>query len=80
MLHALAIRERKLGEEHADTAASLHHVARLYRALRNPAVADTFYRRALAIYNRIFGPFSIGHPEVIACQQEHTSFLREQER
>lgn len=79
LLRALTIRERKLGEDHADTAASLYHVARLHRVLRNSAVADTFYRRALAIYNRIFGPFSIGHPEVIACQQEYTSFLREQE-
>ena len=45
---ALAIREKALGPEHPDVAASLNNLAELYRAQGQYAKAEPLYQRALA--------------------------------
>ena len=47
---ALAIREKALGPEHPDTAASLNSLANLLAAQGDLAAARPLYERALAIY------------------------------
>ncbi|PDV97761.1 tetratricopeptide repeat-containing protein [Candidatus Chloroploca asiatica] len=57
---ALAIRERVLGPDHPDTAASLGNLAYLYRAQGNDDAARPRYERALDICERVLGP---EHPD-----------------
>ena len=52
--------EAALGAEHADTAASLDHLAALREARGDYRVARAAYERALAVYEAVFGP---GAPE-----------------
>src|SRR2546425_9100205 len=52
---ALAIRERILGPEHPDVAASLDNLAGLYRDQGKYAEAEPLYRRALAIGEKALG-------------------------
>ena len=52
----MAIREKALGPEHPDTAASLNNLAALYYAMGDYAKAEPLYRRALAIYEKALGP------------------------
>ena len=58
---ALAIREKALGPEHPDLAASLHNLAEIYRTLGDYAKAEPLYRRSLAIREKALGP---EHPDV----------------
>jgi tetratricopeptide (TPR) repeat protein len=51
---ALAIREKVLGPEHPDTAASLNHLARLYQTMGEYTQALRFLQRGLAAEPRIF--------------------------
>src|SRR5712664_1632016 len=60
---ALAIREKILGPEHPDVAASLDNMAGLYRDQGKYAEAEVLYRRALAIGEKAGGPW---HPNVAA--------------
>ena len=53
---ALAIREKALGPEHPDVAASLNNLAELYKALGDYARAEPLYRRSLAIVEKALGP------------------------
>ena len=53
---ALAIREKALGPQHADTATSLNNLASLYRAMGDYAKALPLYERALAIREKALGP------------------------
>ena len=53
--HALAIRERALGPDHPDTAASLNDLAYLLRMQDRYAEAEPLYHRALAISERRWG-------------------------
>jgi tetratricopeptide (TPR) repeat protein len=52
---ALAIRERVLGAEHSDTAASLNNLAILLQDQGDLAAARPFHQRALAIYEKVPG-------------------------
>jgi tetratricopeptide (TPR) repeat protein len=52
---ALAIREKKLGADHTDVAASLVNLANVNRGLREYEKALVGLQRALAIYERAFG-------------------------
>jgi CHAT domain-containing protein/Tfp pilus assembly protein PilF len=52
----LAICEKVLGQEHPDTATSLHNLARLYDETGDYAKAEPLYRRALAIREKALGP------------------------
>ena len=58
---ALAIREKALGPEHPDVAASLNNLAVLYHAQGQYAKAEPLYQRALAIREKALGP---EHPDV----------------
>src|SRR5437667_998388 len=60
---ALAIREKTLGPEHPDVAASLDNLAGLYRVQGKYREAEPLYRRALAIEERTLGR---EHPVVAA--------------
>jgi CHAT domain-containing protein/Tfp pilus assembly protein PilF len=56
-------RERILGPDHRDVAASLNVMASLYRDRGDYVRAEPLYRRALAIREKALGP---QHPEVAA--------------
>jgi tetratricopeptide (TPR) repeat protein len=49
---ALAIREKTLGPDHADVAASLNNLAGVYRKEGRNAEAGPLYERALAIFEK----------------------------
>ena len=57
---ALAIREKALGPDHPDTAASLNNLAVLLQAQGDLAAARPLYERALAICEKALGP---DHPD-----------------
>jgi CHAT domain-containing protein len=58
---ALEVREKSLGPEHPDVAASLNNLAELYRAKGDYAKAEPLHQRALAIREKALGP---DHPDV----------------
>ena len=58
---ALEIRERLLGEDHPDVAASLDRLGLIYAARNDYVKADELCRRALAINERVFGS---DHPAI----------------
>ena len=58
---SLAIREKTLGPNHPDVAASLNNLAALYQAEGQYAAAEPLYTRALAINEKARGP---DHPDV----------------
>lgn len=51
---ALEIRKKVLGENHPDTAGSLHNLAFLYESLGSYAKAGPLCREALQIYEKHF--------------------------
>jgi tetratricopeptide (TPR) repeat protein len=57
----MAIREKALGPDHPDVAASLNNLAELYRAQGQYAQAEPLYKRSLAIVEKALGP---DHPNV----------------
>ena len=61
LLKALAIREKFLGPEHPDVAASLNGLALLYHSQGEYAKAEPFQQRALAILEKALGP---EHPDM----------------
>ena len=56
---ALAIREKLLGPDSADTATSLNNLALLYATVDRFPEAEQLYRRALSIYEKVRGPDSV---------------------
>ena len=58
---ALAIREKALGPDHPDVAASLNNLATLYIDQGRYAEAEPLLKRALAIREKALGP---DHPDV----------------
>ncbi len=53
---ALAIKEKVLGSEHADTGVSLNNLARCYMNQGQYAQAEPLYQRALAINEKALSP------------------------
>jgi len=53
---ALEIRERVLGSEHLDTAASMRNLAQLYRVTNDYSRAEELCKRVLEIRERLAGP------------------------
>ncbi len=53
---ALDIREKLLGYEHPDVAASLNTLAELYRVIGRYAEAEPLFKRSLAIREKSLGP------------------------
>jgi tetratricopeptide (TPR) repeat protein len=68
---ALAIREQVLGFNHADTASTLHHLARLYYLQAHYAQAEPLFQRALTIREQVLGP---DHPDTAAAL-DHLAYL-----
>lgn len=54
------VRERLLGHDHPQTAASLNDLALIYKAQGNHAAAKPFFQRALKIREKALGP---DHPD-----------------
>src|SRR2546428_5266359 len=61
--HTLRIREKTLGPDHPDVAASLNNLALLYRTKGDYAQAEALHQRALRIREKTLGP---DHPDVAA--------------
>ena len=59
--HGLEIRERVLGPEHKETAASIYNIAEVYRQMGNYPKAEALAQRALQIREKVLGP---DHPDV----------------
>ncbi|UFP96547.1 CHAT domain-containing tetratricopeptide repeat protein [Gloeobacter morelensis] len=60
---AMAVRERLLGPEHPDVAASLNHLGNLLADRGDYGRSELLYERALAIRHKVFGS---KHPSVAA--------------
>jgi tetratricopeptide (TPR) repeat protein len=73
--HALAIREKTLGPEHVDTAASLNNLAVLLMAQGNLAGARPLYERLLTIAEKVLGP---EHPNTATSLNNLAGLLRAQ--
>ncbi|NMF59568.1 tetratricopeptide repeat protein [Pseudanabaena yagii GIHE-NHR1] len=58
---SLAIREKTLGAEHPDVAASLNNLAQLYKSQGNYTAAEPLLKRSLAILEKALGA---EHPDV----------------
>ena len=58
---SLAIREKALGPDHPDVAASLNNLALLYDQQGRHVDAEPLYKKALAIWEKALGP---DHPDV----------------
>ena len=74
---ARAIREKALGPEHPDVAASRNNLAELYQAQGRYAEAEPLYRRSLAIWEKALGP---EHPHVATGLNNLTVLYRAQGR
>jgi tetratricopeptide (TPR) repeat protein len=72
---ALAIREKVLGPEHPDTAASLNNLGVLLQDQGDLAGARPFYERALAIREKVLGP---EHPDTAASLNNLGVLLQDQ--
>jgi len=57
---ALAIREKVLGSEHPDTAASYNNIGLLYHDQGDYPQALNYYQKALAIHKKVLG---VEHPD-----------------
>jgi tetratricopeptide (TPR) repeat protein len=75
--HALALREKALGPEHPNVAASLNNLAELYRAQGRYADAEPRYQRALIIWEKALGP---EHPNVATVRKNYAALLRANNR
>jgi len=60
----LEIREKTLGPDHTNTAASLNDLADLYHPTGDFAKAEPLYQRALKIVEKALGP---EHPDTATC-------------
>ena len=70
---ALAIRERRLGSEHLDTATSLHGLGGLLGDQGDLSAATRCNERALAIRERVLGP---DHPDTVEVLHDMGLLLR----
>ncbi|MDD3581795.1 MAG: tetratricopeptide repeat protein [Desulfobacca sp.] len=70
---SLKIREKALGPEHHDVAASLNNLAALYREQGHYAEAKPLWQRALQIFEKALGPY---HPYVATCLENYATLLR----
>jgi tetratricopeptide (TPR) repeat protein/transcriptional regulator with XRE-family HTH domain len=62
--YALQMRERALGPDHPDVAASLNRLALLFISQGKYIEAEPLFQRALQIWKRALGP---DHPETVAA-------------
>ncbi|WP_437758328.1 CHAT domain-containing protein [Sorangium sp. So ce1389] len=69
----LGLREKALGKEHPEVAASLDSLAALYTAKEDYARAEPLYRRALAIREKALGP---EHPDVATLHKNRAALYQ----
>lgn len=62
MLQVLDIREKELGPDHVDVAASLNNIAVLLKTSGQFEEAEEMYNRSIAIKENALGP---NHPQVL---------------
>ena len=74
---ALVLREKTLGSEHLDVAASLNNLAEIYRTQGRYTDAEPRFQRALAIREKVHGP---EHPLVAASLYNLAQLYRIQGR
>jgi tetratricopeptide (TPR) repeat protein len=77
LVEALAIREKALGPDHRDVAASLNNLAELYRAQGRYGEAEPLYQRALVIREKALGP---DHPDVAVSLNNLAALYQDQDR
>jgi len=76
-VRALAIREKRLGAEHPDTAQSLNNLAELYRSQGKYEQAEPLYQRALAIIEKVLGP---EHSDTVRVKENYSNLLQQIKR
>ena len=66
MRQVLGMRERTLGPDHLEVAASLNNIAVLLKMMSRYEEAEQLYKRSIAIKEKALGP---AHPQVLtpAC-------------
>jgi tetratricopeptide (TPR) repeat protein len=74
---SLQIREKVLGPEHPDVAASLNNLALLYRDQGRYPEAEPLYKRSLEIVEKVLGP---EHPDVATSLNNLAELYRNQGR
>jgi tetratricopeptide (TPR) repeat protein len=74
---ALALRERVLGPDHPEVAASLNNLAALYDSQGCYGDTEPLYQRALTIWEKALGP---AHPHVAAGLENYAALLRQTNR
>lgn len=62
MVQVLDIREKELGPDHVDVAASLNNIAVLLKTSGQFEEAEEMYNRSIAIKENALGP---NHPQVL---------------
>ena len=62
LLQVLDIREKELGPDHVDVAASLNNIAVLLKTSGQFEEAEEMYNRSIAIKENALGP---NHPQVL---------------
>ena len=76
---ALVIREKALGVEHPDTAASYNRIGVIYAKQGDYEKALEYFQKSLAIYEKVLGS---EHPSTRSCQEnieEYKAKLAEEE-
>ena len=68
MMQVLDIREKELGPDHVDVAASLNNIAVLLKTSGQFEEAEEMYNRSIAIKENALGP---NHPQVSAYSAYH---------
>ena len=64
----LEMRERTLGPDHLEVAASLNNIAVLLKMMGRYDEAEQLYKRSISIKEKALGP---AHPQVGACHAPH---------
>ncbi len=74
---ALVMRKELLGDEHADVAHTLNHLARLYDFMGEYRKAEAYAREGLALREKIFG---FNHQETAASMSNLANILLHQDK
>ena len=74
---ALAIREKALGPNHPDVAASVNNLAHVYERLGRYAEADKLFQRSIEIWEKALGP---KHPHLATSLLNLASVYADEDR
>ena len=76
-MRALTIRQKSLGIENLDTAASLNTLAGIYRSQHRYEEAEALYLRSMEIREKIVGP---EHPSMVLTLENYAVVLMQSGR